>query len=356
MFAVSAKYEQLKEHLQNLVKSGELRPDDKILSERDMARQYNLSIATVNKAVSDLVADGVFYRKPKKGTFVNMATLPHSMKNIYFFAYGASAEERYPNSMAQIASPQYLHPDYSFITRMIPRLSGNPEFFISEIHRITNVLKVDAILTLAATMTEEFLDKCSDIKIPLIFLGDFKDERYEKYRFDQITGNNALLCRDGVKILAEAGHKHIACAIGDTAFSFNREGWEAIKEFAEANNVEAKLYEITGNASHNEQVENGFIQNINKHDALFWAGAGEDALMKLMIAAEVKIPEQISTLSIFENLFGISWLKRDMKVFYEQVYAKIEKLLAKGGACGQGKIVVDLPVTLKNSGTVIRRK
>lgn len=64
------KYIQLENHILELIQKNQFPPGSKIPSERDMAKDYSMSILTINKAISDLVNRGVLIRIHGKGTFV----------------------------------------------------------------------------------------------------------------------------------------------------------------------------------------------------------------------------------------------------------------------------------------------
>lgn len=53
------------------IQNNKLRTGDLLPSEKALAEQHQVSIGTVKKALSDLVAQGVLYRKQGKGTFVS---------------------------------------------------------------------------------------------------------------------------------------------------------------------------------------------------------------------------------------------------------------------------------------------
>ena len=63
-------YYKIKEEVINKIKNGEYKADDKIPSENDLKKIYNVSSITVRKAFSDLVNEGYLYRIQGKGTFV----------------------------------------------------------------------------------------------------------------------------------------------------------------------------------------------------------------------------------------------------------------------------------------------
>jgi GntR family transcriptional regulator of arabinose operon len=65
----SPKYSQLKEHLKELIRDGELSPGEKLPSENDLARRFKLSRHTVRQALGELENEGFIYREQGRGTF-----------------------------------------------------------------------------------------------------------------------------------------------------------------------------------------------------------------------------------------------------------------------------------------------
>lgn len=63
-------YAQLREVLVEDIQNGIYKPGDRIPSELDLCKQYDLSRPTVRQAISDLVADGILSIEKGKGTYV----------------------------------------------------------------------------------------------------------------------------------------------------------------------------------------------------------------------------------------------------------------------------------------------
>ncbi|MDI3548622.1 MAG: GntR family transcriptional regulator, N-acetylglucosamine utilization regulator [Halanaerobiales bacterium] len=63
-------YVQLKELMKEKIEKGEWKINDKIPSERDLEKDYDVSRMTVRKAIIELVNEGILTRKQGKGTFV----------------------------------------------------------------------------------------------------------------------------------------------------------------------------------------------------------------------------------------------------------------------------------------------
>jgi GntR family transcriptional regulator len=67
-------YVQLKQILKELTKSDEFRVGDKFLTERQISERFDVSRVTANKALSNLVAEGVLSFRKGIGTFVEDTT------------------------------------------------------------------------------------------------------------------------------------------------------------------------------------------------------------------------------------------------------------------------------------------
>lgn len=68
-------YEQIKEQILNLINTGELKPDDKLPSIRQLASDLNLNVNTVKRAFQELEAERVTYSLLGKGVFVSPTAL-----------------------------------------------------------------------------------------------------------------------------------------------------------------------------------------------------------------------------------------------------------------------------------------
>lgn len=63
-------HHQVRNYLLSCIESGELRPGQQLLKEREYADVFGISLAPVRQALLDLVKEGYLYRVAGKGTFV----------------------------------------------------------------------------------------------------------------------------------------------------------------------------------------------------------------------------------------------------------------------------------------------
>ena len=66
-------YYQVSELLEQLIKSGKIRPNERIASEELLAERYEVSRPTINKAIAVLIKKSVLRRERGKGTFARSA-------------------------------------------------------------------------------------------------------------------------------------------------------------------------------------------------------------------------------------------------------------------------------------------
>lgn len=78
---LSNLYQTIGEYLIKKIKSGEYQPDERIPSENELSKMFQVSRMTARKAVDSLVARNYLYKLPGKGTYVSN---PKEKVKIYF--------------------------------------------------------------------------------------------------------------------------------------------------------------------------------------------------------------------------------------------------------------------------------
>ncbi|WP_019244157.1 MULTISPECIES: GntR family transcriptional regulator [Bacillus] len=79
-------YHQLEELIKQQIDSGQLQPNQAIPSEREFTEQYQISRMTVRQALTNLVNDGLLYRKKGTGTFVSERKVERVMQGLTSFS------------------------------------------------------------------------------------------------------------------------------------------------------------------------------------------------------------------------------------------------------------------------------
>jgi len=84
--SATPKYIQLAENLEELISKGEIKADERLYSENELCKKYDVSRITVRQALSILEAKDLIYTVHGKGTFVKMPTLSQSLTEIVSFS------------------------------------------------------------------------------------------------------------------------------------------------------------------------------------------------------------------------------------------------------------------------------
>ncbi len=97
-------YQQLNEALRDLIRQGEFGVNDQFLTERQISERFKVSRATANKALSNLVAEGVLEFKKGVGTFVRGGVIDYDLRALVSFTDKALAAGKTPSTQTLEAS------------------------------------------------------------------------------------------------------------------------------------------------------------------------------------------------------------------------------------------------------------
>jgi GntR family transcriptional regulator len=91
-------YQQLNQALRDLLRSGEFVEGSKFLTERQVCEEFDVSRATANKALSNLVAEGILEFRKGVGTFVRGGVLDYDLRALVSFTEKALAAGKKPST------------------------------------------------------------------------------------------------------------------------------------------------------------------------------------------------------------------------------------------------------------------
>lgn len=107
------KYLVVKQAILDKIQSGELQPNDKLQSEEEYSKMFNVSGITIRKALSELAGEGYIVRTKRKGTFVNSPVSEEASSHLIAIVF--SAEDYYDTSyMKIIKGAQSMAAEYNY--------------------------------------------------------------------------------------------------------------------------------------------------------------------------------------------------------------------------------------------------
>lgn len=115
-------YQQLKDDLREKIKTGALKPDERIPSERELCEQYHVSRMTVRQALAELASEGLLYRTHGKGTFVARPRIDQELVRVTPFESTLRSKGLCPAT--KILGHKVVSADYDVATALaVPLLS-----------------------------------------------------------------------------------------------------------------------------------------------------------------------------------------------------------------------------------------
>lgn len=91
-------YFQLKQIIREQIEGGSLQPLDQLPSERELSLRYGISRMTVRQSLSELVNEGILYRRQGKGTFVALPKIDQGLLGLTGFTEEMTARGLRPES------------------------------------------------------------------------------------------------------------------------------------------------------------------------------------------------------------------------------------------------------------------
>jgi GntR family transcriptional regulator len=103
-------YHQLTEELRENIENGDWPPHSLIPSETELCEKYGVSRGTVRQALSQLVQEGLLYRKQGRGTFVAEPKITQQLNRFYSFAQDMREKGLKPSS--KLLQHEKILPDF----------------------------------------------------------------------------------------------------------------------------------------------------------------------------------------------------------------------------------------------------
>ena len=90
------KYAELYDILAEKITAGEWKPNERMPSEAELCRRYNLSRVTVRDTLGALEREGYIYKQQGKGTFVALRPIEQKLTKLYTLREGIAAKGMIP--------------------------------------------------------------------------------------------------------------------------------------------------------------------------------------------------------------------------------------------------------------------
>lgn len=109
-------YQQLKDDLRQKILTGDLKPDERIPSERELCLKHRVSRMTVRQALAELTSEGLLYRTHGKGTFVARPRINQELITVTPFESTLRSMGLHPST--RILSHKVVYAEYDAATAL----------------------------------------------------------------------------------------------------------------------------------------------------------------------------------------------------------------------------------------------
>lgn len=164
-------YLQVKDLIKNRVERNIWKRDNIIPSENELSTSLGVSVGTVKKALSDLVKEGVLYRRQGRGTFVAPPDFKRSF--IRFFRYGLSDDQGYKIPSSRVLESEITKPD----EMVLKALNLSHEDNVIRIKRIRNHLDLPLMVE-DLYLPQNLFQGFEDVDISQELLYPIYDEKF----------------------------------------------------------------------------------------------------------------------------------------------------------------------------------
>lgn len=204
------KYKQIIDYIQQKIDSGELQPEDRLPTEAELMRQFEVSKIVVSNALTRLALDERVYRIPGKGTFVasvstNKPQEPSQQRRRRIALLqpdlGSSYSMQLTNQTMAYAMSRNL------ICMLFPTTHGSP-FNENIVIDMALETEVDGILFFPCNegIYSQGILHVIEREFPLVLL----DRTLTGFELSCVQTDNRLAGRQATERLTEKGHRRIA--------------------------------------------------------------------------------------------------------------------------------------------------
>ncbi len=166
------KYQNLKDHLVEQIRSGRLSHGTRIESEPVLGRRFGLSRNTVRQAIGELEQEGLLFRRQGKGTFVR-STVALRTQRIALLIYNTSLMT-HPVTGALISGIDEVLSSRGYVLDI---LAGKRGFYEEDLAQISG--RYAGFLIGAYQLDELTVNELEHLSIPNLFVKNYRPEAKE---------------------------------------------------------------------------------------------------------------------------------------------------------------------------------
>ncbi|MFQ5750933.1 MAG: GntR family transcriptional regulator [bacterium] len=298
-------YRQIAEALKARIAAGQLKVGDRIGSQQELANKYAVSLITVNRAIADLINQGILFSRVGKGTFV-------------------AAKSASPNLSTQasigLVFRDLKSPFFSLIIPSIEKVLSEQGFNIllstssnqidKEERQIGHFRKLEVNGLIIATMTHVFhatsiIRKLHKEQFPYVVISYIADTDINHVGSDHEFG--AFLATEHLIKLGYDRVGYINGEAGNHLGELRKQGYQrALEQYGKTYN-QSFVYRLAHSGGWNDylsgyDIGKKFVNQSQRPDAMFvYNDLSALGFEKALLESGLKIPEDVAIVG-FDNI------------------------------------------------------
>lgn len=297
-----AKYKEICLWIEKRLENGELKPGDKVESEYQLCRRFQVSRQTVRHAIAVLEEDGIIKRYRGSGTYISDSdqVSPKKEKTMQIAVMTTFIQEYIFSSILRELEEQFSNAEYS-LQISVTNNSVEKERFI--LKNILNKNTVDGLIaeTTKSGLPNPNLDIYRQIMergIPVLFINSY----YPQLEAPHVSLNDKMAGKLVTKYLLQCGHQNIAAIFkGDDGQGHQRyAGYvEALMEANVKINDRRIIWADTEMLMDFEEGEEWIFRRMQGCTAcVCYNDEVAGKLLSVCRKKEIRVPEDLSVISI----------------------------------------------------------
>lgn len=303
----SLKYQDLLQFIRNLIEKGELNPGDKLYSENEMCTMFGISRQTVRHAIGLLEEEGLVSRVRGSGTYVSGGRLSNLEKSNRIAVVTTYVDSYiFPKTIQGIEKVLYengFSVQIAFTNNTLEREKGILEDIISR-DDVAGVI-VEGTKSGLPNPNIPLYQKLRAKKIPILFINTF----YPELDVPHVSLNDVRAAEMAVRFLIEKGHREIGTILklDDGQGRLRYLGYLKAMEAANLTVSDSRIVWIDTDESKQLAFSmDRILARAEECTAIFcYNDQIAFQLIKLLTERGIKIPQQISIISIDDSDLAI---------------------------------------------------
>jgi len=313
------KYMQIRDHLINKIRSGELRQGEIIPSEWELAKMFNVSRITAVKAVKELETQGLVIREQGRGTFVSdnvpLGIPVSATHNIGLVVSDLSyVGLPYLNRILRGINQKLNINGYNLV---LYGLTGNNESKVFSVENVISKKQVDGLIVDEAT--PEIMKFLCEQDLPFVQIGRCL-ENEDGLRYSSVTVDYYAGILKGLKSLVERGRKSLAFLCDtdrpELVKMWTRFYTDALEEVGLPFNQDYLCIGPYGEESGREMIKQLFERKLPLDGMLATDDIVATGALKELTKMGIEVPREIALIG-FGNFFLDSELTTLEPYYYE---------------------------------------